>query len=104
MVEEKDPIEDFRKRIGASLVIKRVPTTALEEFKSFANEKFAGDYGMLLMFYQDFYHGLIPSGLEPLEAAVEQLMKDVDELKRTDKKEEKKEDIKMGDGRVIKRS
>jgi hypothetical protein len=104
--EESNPIKDFMRRTGCALVVYRIPKKTLEQFKKTAYEEFEGDYGMYIKFLQDIYLGIVPKGWEHLEIILEEVVKDVDELKKKfeTKKEEKKEEIKFGNGRVIRRS
>jgi len=69
--------ESIRERITrkpADLVISRVPKNTLDRFKEFANnDEFSNDFGMALKWLVDFYYGAIPSGIEHLEQAIEQI-------------------------------
>ena len=98
MAEENESTKDFMNRIGAALLVKRMPTKALHTFKKKANEEFAGDYGMYIKFLQDLYLGVIAKGNEHLEVALNNLNKRMTALEREPKEDNKTEEIKMGDG------
>lgn len=84
MMEENEPdfVEEIRARISQRYIhITRVPKKTYDIFKDWANEEFCNDYGMALKHLMDFYFGLIPSGVEHLEQAIEALRQDVEVLK-----------------------
>ena len=87
------------------LVVSRMPDEALDTFKRISNKEFKGDYGMYIKFLQDVYLGVINTGVEHLEEAVNNLNKrlNVLESKPLDQKPKKDNVIKMGNGRVIHR-
>ena len=60
MNEKKEQIKElkgqvFRPKISESLYIERIPKKTIDEFKRFARDNFAGDYGMLLKAAFDNY-------------------------------------------------
>lgn len=95
-----DPIKDFQKRVECDLVVKRVPKKTLDTFKKIANEDFAGDYGMYIKFLQDIYLGIITTGLEHLEEAVNNIDQRLGALETKPVKKEQKYII-MGNGKKI---
>ena len=103
MKEENTPIKEFQKRIGVSLVVKRIPKPTLDTFKEVSNKEFAGDYGMYIKFLQDIYLGIVPKGWEHLEVALNDLNIRLNKLETKPKVRDTSKDIKMGDGRIIKR-
>lgn len=68
-------VEEIRERITQhKLVISRVPKNTLDRFKQLCSQdEFCEDYGLCLKFLVDFYFGLIPTGLEALEAKLDML-------------------------------
>jgi hypothetical protein len=101
--EESESIKDFLRRTGCSLLIKRMPYNDEKAFKLLANKEFEGDYGFTLKHLLNFYQGLIPTGWEHLETVIDILDKRVTKLEGEIKKKEKGEEIKMGNGKVIRR-
>ena len=98
-----EKIQEIREKIfnKPDLIINRVPKNTLERFKELAsNDEFSKDYGFTLKFLMDFYIGLIPSGVEHLEEKIEQLQQQINELKTT---EDTSKDIKLANGKTIKR-
>jgi len=76
MVELSEKVKGIKEKItssSSSIFFKRVPKKTYDIFMKMAEEDFCGDFGMLLKHLLDFYLGLIPSGIEHLEAAVEHL-------------------------------
>lgn len=67
-------VDSIRDRIVERYIhISRVPKKVEEGFKAWAKEEFCSDYGLAFKHLWDFYNGLIPSGVEHLEEAIEQL-------------------------------
>ena len=98
-------IKEMSYKVEHNIFIGRVPKDTHNWFKTFADEQFCSDFGMALKHLTDFYTGLIPSGLEHLEGAIEVLDErlTVVENSKSESKEEKKS-IKFGNGKVISRS
>jgi len=51
--EAAEKMQGMLKRVKPDLTIYRVPEKSLQEFKDFAKEEFADDYGLLLKFLLD---------------------------------------------------
>jgi len=85
------------------LFISRIPLKTKEEFKCFANEDFAGDYGFCLKFLLDFHQGLLTTSNQVLIDQIEMLAQEIDSIKSSlvKKEEPKKKQIKSVSGRVI---
>ena len=93
-------MDEIRQRIVNGFAINRIPPKTQKAFIEFAKEEFCDDRGMALKFLWDFYAGLIPSGIEHLEAEIMALKQEVASLKEQPKQEEKKV-RKSLDGRMI---
>jgi len=95
-------VKDIRERIVNGFSINRIPDKTKNWFIDFAHEEFCDDRGMLLKHLVDFYIGLIPSGVEHLELAINELQEELDALKKQieTKKEEPKVRNRL-DGSII---
>jgi len=111
MEEKNKNIENLKRLVGAcptcnrrpaALIIQRIPENTQDAFKKLSNDEFKGDYGFTLKHLVDFYNGLIPTGWEHLEVALDELnerLRNVEEQNST-KKEEKKYKV-MANGKRI---
>lgn len=73
----KEEIKNIRERIVNGFSINRIPNKEKKWFIDFASREFCDDRGMALKHLIDFYVGLIPSGVEHLESAVNELQQRV---------------------------
>lgn len=65
--------EEIKEKMSKGLSINRMPNKTHYAFVKLAKEEFCGDYGMLTKHLMDLYQGLIHTGLESLEGAVDDL-------------------------------
>jgi hypothetical protein len=79
--------------------IGRVPKKTKEEFKKWADEELASDYGMGLKWLWDFYTGVLLTGSERAEAKADEALVQVAEMKTQPQKEENV--IKNVNGQII---
>lgn len=96
--------EEIRERIvnKPDLVINRVPSNVLNEFKVYAEADFCGDYGMALKYVWDYFKGALLLGQDVIEARLNALEQEIMFLKENlTKKEEpqKKQERIALDGR-----
>jgi len=66
-------MEKISDKLNKGLSINRMPGKTHDAFIELAKEEFCGDYGMCLKFLIDLHNGLISSGVEHLEAALNDL-------------------------------
>jgi len=109
--KKEETAEDIKKDIYARMGINsrvlhigRVPLSTFTDFTAWAKEEFCDDYGMGFRHLWDCYMGLIPTGIEHIEAKLDALEIEVNALKAllASKKEEEKV-IRMADGKVLRR-
>ena len=95
------PVEERKKlldKVSNDLVIKRVPRPTLIWFKDYANDEFSGDYGMCLVFIIKTFRGFIPPDQSMMVEELEDLRREVEQLKN--KGEEEVPTVKMADGTI----
>jgi hypothetical protein len=95
-----DKIDELKSKIREnSLVISRVPKNTKEEFIAFANEEFAGDYGMTLKNLFDNFK-LWKMLFENLDMKLDNIL---EIISQPEQKEEKssEDEIKLVSGRKI---
>jgi len=99
-MEEKkeDFAQEIRERIVNGFAINRIPQKKKDWFIAFAKDEFCDDRGMALVHLIDVYTGIIATGIEHLELAVEELQQRIDELKKEKEKPPEPEMVKMMDG------
>lgn len=98
--------EEFSKEIRNKITgfsISRIPDKKKDWFIAFAKEEFCDDRGFALVHLIDFYTGIIPSGIEHVESALNELREEVESLKKQLNKTEEKPIKRMIDGTPIKR-
>ena len=85
-----DDVKQIRERI-TGFAINRIPQKELEWFIEFSKNEFCDDRGMALKHLINFYVGLIPSGIEHVESALNELE---ERLLKLEKQPEVKEEPK----------
>jgi len=93
--------EEIKNRMSKGLSISRMPPNTHDSFVALAKEEFCGDYGMTLKMLVDLYQGLVHTGLEGLESAIDDLNDRVCKIEES-KVEEKPEGKSMLGGELIK--
>lgn len=93
---------EIRERIVNGFAINRIPPKDKKWFIDFAKSDFCDDRGMALKHLCDTYRGIISTGMEHLEIAINELANDVELLKQQAKKEEPKVS-RMLDGKEMKK-
>jgi len=96
-------MEEIRDRIVTGFAINRIPPKRMKWFIEFAKTEFCDDRGMALAHLIDTYTGLISSGMEHLEIAVNELANEVELLKQAQKKDDAPKPRKGLDGKEMKR-
>jgi|SRR5210317_944561 len=99
----EDKIQLLKEKImqKPDLVINRVPKNTKQRFLDLASDdEFSNDYGFALKYLMDFYLGIIPSGIEHLEAEIDNIKSQINEIKTVSQKDNK-EKIVLGNGRTI---
>lgn len=94
--------EKLKRNSYPSLSINRIPTKSYDAFIKLAESDFCKDYGMALKYLIDFHEGLIPSGIEHLEYAINDLTERLNRLEEKDKQPQTKS-IKTIGGRTIRK-
>ena len=97
--------QEIRKRIINGFSISRIPDKEKKWFIEFAEKEFCDDRGMALKFLINSYTGLISSGVEHLEEAIQAIATELEELRQEvrqlkESKEQKKE-IRSLDGKKV---
>ncbi len=82
--------------------ISRIPPKTREEFVKYCNEELCGDYGMGLKWLWDFYKGTLGHGSELADMKAEEALSQIAEMKSSEP-EEKKETIRLCNGKEIKK-
>lgn len=77
-----NPAEEIRNRIVNGFAINQIPEKKKKWFIEFAQQEFCDNRGMALAHLIDFYTGLLGSGTEHLEIAINSLAQEVEELKK----------------------
>jgi len=91
----------FKQRFKQpDLVITRVPPKSLSFFKDMAKEDFANDYGMCLKWLVDHFIGVMPND-EAILVEIDNLRKEVEELKNSKPQEPTKKLRKTVGGRIL---
>ena len=79
-------LEELRRQFGyrpPDLIISRVPKNTLDRFLALCtDEDFCKDRGMLLKYLLDFHAGIIPTGIQHLEAEIMAIKSDIEALKQ----------------------
>lgn len=99
MMEQNKFVDNIKDRIDKEIHIKRVPRHAKRWFIDYANDKFEGDYGMLLKHIIDMYRGMTPVGYDEIQAQITELRSELEMVKGLMSKPEEEKNVKvMADG------
>ncbi|MAG76425.1 MAG: hypothetical protein CL811_06645 [Colwelliaceae bacterium] len=97
-------ITELKEKVSrTSLYIGRIPENTKTEFVELAKTEFASDYGMTMKWLLDFRKGLLENPNSALSDRIDVLVEEVNQLKKSDKKEPEQEKRKMLSGRELKR-
>lgn len=74
--------EEIRKSLTDGLRISRIPEKTRKGFIELADTEFCSDYGLTLKYLFDLHNGLINTGVEHIEGALEVLNERVSALEQ----------------------
>jgi len=86
----QEGIKKIKDKVSSySIHMSRVPKNTYDRFMELCSEEeFSSDRGMLLKYLLDFYMGIIPTGIEHLEAEIEVLKEKIVVLENKNKEEQ----------------
>lgn len=104
-MNEAEAKTDFNKSLErlkrTTLSIGRIPEKSKTRFLEIAKDEFENDYGMLLKWLIDYRDGLLSNPNEELNAKINVLAEEIEQLKNQIKKltkQPKEEELIMADG------
>ena len=90
-----DIAEEIKDKISKGLSINRMPNKTHKEFIGLAKEDFCDDYGLTLKFLMDMYNGLINTGVEHLEVAINNINDRMLVLEKNFEKKDEKRKVRL---------
>ena len=100
-MNEENPAQQIRARIVNGFAINRIPEKTKARFLQLATEEFCDDRGMLLKYLIDIHDGIVVSGIEHVESALNEFNERLLKLENKPVKKEEPKVRRMMDGTRI---